>query len=160
MLDDQSELRYYGVTFSDRPVYLNVAAFLPEWDFEGKRLQDFGYIAPYHLICFSAWVAGDRATAVFCWHKSADDVCVPFVESLRRVDEDRLASRLLAMAMEVSENVVFRMDWWESILESDRQSLVRRAYNGFPGSDRSSDSLMDDSLTAITSSIFAEHVGY
>ena len=39
MLSNDQKLRYYAVKFSDAPVYLSSVAFLPEWDFDGRRLQ-------------------------------------------------------------------------------------------------------------------------
>lgn len=160
MLTDQGALRYYGVTFEQAPMYLNSVAFLPEWDFEGRRLQNVGFIADYLPICFSAWAAEDRAAIVFSWHESADQVCLPFIDSARRIPPQRLADRILSMAMEVSDNVVFRHDWWESISEADRQRLVLRAYSGMPDSDRKSDCLADDGLNALASSVRQEHIGY
>jgi len=64
------------------------------------------------------------------------------------------------MALEVSDNVVFRADWWESISEPDRQRLVGRAFSGGPRMDRNSDCLADDGLQALTSVIGKEYVHY
>jgi hypothetical protein len=160
MLSDDSELRYYGIEFSESPVYFNSVSFLPEWDFEGTRLQDLGFISDYKPICFSAWAAGERAVAVFCWHNSASHICIPFIDSLRRSPPERLVNRILSMAFEVSENVVFRSDWWEALAERDRQLIVNRAFSGVGEFERTSDSLKDDGLKAIASKITAEHVGY
>jgi hypothetical protein len=160
MLSHDEPLRYYGITFTDPPVYLNSVTFLPEWDFEGTRLQNLSFIAEYKPICFSAWVAGGRAAAVFCWHESADEICVPFVDSLRRCTKDRLANRVLSMAIEVSDNVVFRGDWWESISEPDRQRLVGRAFNGVGDMDRKPDCLADDGLQALNTAVEKEYVHY
>jgi hypothetical protein len=160
MLSDEKPLRYYAIRFADTPVYLNSVTFLPEWDFEGARLQDLSYIAEYKPICFSAWAAGNRAAAVFCWHEAADDVCAPFVDSLRRCKKDRLANRVLSMAFEVSDNVVFRGDWWESISEPDRQRLAGRAFSGVGDMDRNPDCLADDGLQALTSAVEKEYIHY
>src|ERR1700730_15764365 len=160
MLSDQNLLRYYALKFEDCPVYLNSVTFLPEWDFVGTRLQDLSFIDEYKPICFSAWAAGDCSAAVFSWHASADDVCVPFVNSLRRCKKDRLANRILSMAFEVSDNVVFRRDWWESILERDRQQLVARAFSGVGDVERKSDCLAEDNLQALTSSVAEEYIWY
>ena len=160
MLSDERQLRYYAVKFSDAPVYFNSVAFLPEWDFDGQRLQDLRFIAEFKPISFSAWVANDRAVAVFCWHESADDICAPFVDSLRRSKSDRLADRILSMAFEFSENVVFRRDWWESISEPDRQRIVNRVLSGVGDIDRKRNCLADDGLLALTSAVENEYVHY
>lgn len=160
MLSNDSDLRYYAIEFSEPPVYFNSVSFLPEWDFEGKQLQDLSFIADYRPICFSAWAAGDRAVAVFCWHDSANHICVPFIDSLRRSRSDRLADRILSMAFEVSDNVVFRSDWWEALCERDRQLIVNRAFSGGVEIERRKDCLFDDGLQAIASTVNAEYVGY
>jgi hypothetical protein len=160
MLSDGSALRFYAVAFAGLPVYLCSVAFLPEWDFDGGRIQDLSFITEYHPICFSAWAAGDRTAAIFCWHKSADRVCVPFVNSLRRIAKDNLSNRVLSMAFDVSENVVFRRDWWDSITEGDRQRIVRRSMSGVGHFGREATCLADDGLRALPLPIESEHVGY
>lgn len=160
MLSNDSDLRYYAIEFSEPPVYFNSVSFLPEWDFEGTLLQDLRFIADYKPICFSAWTAGDRAAAIFCWHNSASRICAPFIDSLRRTRSERLADLILSMAFEVSDNVVFRADWWEGLSENDRQLIVNRAFSGVGEIERKPSCLIDDGLQAITNSVIAEHVGY
>ncbi len=159
-LTDNMPLCFYCVEFSEPPVYLNSVAFLPEWDFECNRLQDLNSITEYKPICFSAWAAYNHATAVFCWHESANDICIPFIDSLRRSPAERLANRILSMAFEVSDNVAFQAEWWESISETDRRLIVNRAFSGVGRFDRKRDCMADDGLQAISCAIVNEHVGY
>lgn len=160
LISDDSSLRYYCVEFSEPPVYFNSVAFLPEWDFDGKKLQDLSSIDDFKPICFSAWATKNRAAAVFCWHESASQVCVPFVDSLRSSEPERLANRILSMAFEVSDNVVFRGDWWEALTEIDRQRIVGRAPSGVGEFERKSTCLLDDGLQALTCTSVKEYVGY
>jgi hypothetical protein len=160
MLSNERSLRYYAIKFADPPVYLNSVTFLPEWDFEGGRLQDVSFISAYKSICFSGWAAEDHAAAIFCWHESANDVCAPFVDSLRRFEKERLANRIVSMAFEVSDNVVFRGDWWESISERDRQRLAGRTFSGMGDVDRKPNCLADDGLQALGSAVEKEYVHY
>jgi len=160
MLSDDAQLRYYSLKFDDPPVYLCSVAFLPEWDFEGNRLQDLSFVAEFKPLCFSAWAAGDGAAAVFCWHKTADAIYKPFIDSLRRIPRNRLANRIMSMAFDVSENVVFRSDWWEAITEEDRQRIVSKALSGVGEFNRKADCLSDDGLSAISGILVEEHVKY
>jgi hypothetical protein len=84
LLSDDGDLRYYAIEFAEPPVYFCSVAFLPEWDFQGSRLQDLSFISVFRPMCFSAWAIENRSVVVFCWHKSGDEVCEPFVNSLRR----------------------------------------------------------------------------
>jgi hypothetical protein len=153
-------IRYFGIHFADAPMYLASGAFLPEWDFKGDRLQDLSRIEDFKPICFSAWATGDQSAAVFCWHDSADAVCIPFIDSLRESQANRLANRILAMAFEYSENIVFRSDWWQAIELRDQENLTRRVISGIEDSSRTPRSLLDDGLNALASDLVAIHVGY
>src|SRR5690606_15490743 len=126
-------------------------AFLPEWDFDGNPLQELDEIEHFHPICFSAWAAGSDACVIFCWHATADHICAPFIDSLRRIPENQMANRILAMAFEYSETVIFNEDWWESRKESDRQIIVHHVPSGAgPGPlMRTASSLLDEGLTAL-----------
>jgi len=139
---------------------LNSVAFLPEWDFEGLQLQKLCSLSDYKPICFSAWASHERAAAVFCWHESANHICAPFMDTLRRIPHTHLADRILSMAFEVSDNVVFRSDWWESISEQDRQRIMNRAFSGCVSVERKPDCLCDDGLRALKSKVDAEYIGY
>lgn len=134
--DSKESLRYFAALFAEPAMYFASTAFIPEWDFNGRQLQDLRRIEPFNLICFSAWAAGQQSAIVFCWHESADSVCVPFIESLRQVPSDRLGDRILSMAFEISENIVFREDWWQKMRSEDQERLAARVFSGLPPSPR------------------------
>ena len=146
------ELRYHALLFSHAPVYLASAAFLPEWDFDGTLLQDLNNLREFHGISFSSWAASDKAAAVFCWHQSCDSICLPFINSLHTIEKTMVANRILAMAFEFSENVIFRPSWWESLKQADKDLLSTRVASGGQLLDRESDCLAADGLRAIESS--------
>lgn len=160
LLDDDSDLRYYAVKFSSAPVYFCSAAFMPEWDFAGRRLQYLGSLGEFRPIIFSAWAADDRSAAVFCWHKSADDTCAQFIDSLRASAASRIADRILSMAFEFSDSVVYRSSWWNSLVERERRLMIDRAMHGIENADRPPFCLADDGLAALNSNVEAEFVGY
>ncbi|HEY2626414.1 MAG TPA: hypothetical protein VGI41_06655 [Candidatus Udaeobacter sp.] len=156
----EKSLRYFAIHFSDVPVYFASSAFLPEWDFNGNKLQDLSRLDDFYPICFSVWAKGNESAVVFCWHKSADNVCNPFIDSLRESQAHRLANRILGMAFEYSENIVFRADWWESIPHRDQQYLAKRVMSGVEDSTRTAKSLLDGGLRALGSNVVATHVRY
>jgi hypothetical protein len=155
-------LRYFAIRFDSAPVYFASTAFLPEWDFHGRRLQNLSGLEDYVILTFSAWAAERQAAAVFCWHESADKVCVPFIDSLRSSPSNRLGDRVLSMAFEYSENVVFSRKWWKSVAEVDRQKLANRVASGSGvlGPDRNERSLLDDGLSALTSEVVSTCQSY
>jgi hypothetical protein len=157
---NSTDLRFFAVQFADPPMYVASAMLLPEWDFLGQQLQDLQTLDDFYPVCFSAWAAGGSAAAIFCWHVSADHVCRPFIDSLRKAKPHRLADRILAMAFEYSENVVFRSDWWAAIPEMCRRLLANRVMSGVDDGIRNARSLLDDGLRALRSAVTSKHVGY
>jgi hypothetical protein len=158
--DSRKALRYFAILFAEPPKYFCSTAFVPEWDFDGNVLQDLGQLEPFHPICFSAWAAEQRSAVVFCWHESADPVCIPFIESLRHMPNHRLGDRILSMAFEISENVVFREDWWENMRQEDQNKLAARVFSGLPSDPRTAASLLDDGLEALSNTVVSTYVGY
>jgi hypothetical protein len=157
---DFGQLRFFGLQFSNAPMYMASSMFLPEWDFNGQKLQDLSGLEDYFPICFSAWVANGLSAVVFCWHESADYVCQPFIDSLCDARPRRVANRILSMAFEYSENVVFRSDWWEDLPQRYRRSLTNRVMSGVDDDTRNARSLLDDDLRALKTTVVAKHVGY
>jgi hypothetical protein len=158
--DHHHSLRYFCIHFKDAPVYFASVAFLPEWDFDGVRLQDLGHLEDFYPICFSAWAKGGDSAVIFCWHKSADKFCKPFLDSLRRSKPHRLGNRILGMAFEYAENIVFRSDWWEKIPGRDRRYLAKRVMSGVHDGNRTAKSLLDGGLRSLQSDVLNTFVGY
>jgi hypothetical protein len=148
-----TDLQYYAIHFDDAPNYLSSVAFVPEWDFQGNQIQDLGFLKPFRGIAFSAWATGDNAVAVFCWHKAWDAICRPFINSLRAIEEAQLGNRILAMAFEVSENIVFRRSWWEGLSQRNKELIAKRVPSGLNSQDRERLCLADDGLDAIQSRV-------
>ena len=146
---DLSALRYFAVRFDFAPDYLASTAFLPEWDFEGNQLQNLDEIESFYGLAFSVWAANDDSAAVLCWHESADEICMPFVQSIQRIDESRLSNRLLSVAFEVSDNVIMKPSWWEGLMDNDKRLLADRVSSGMNSNDRREDCLADDRLEAL-----------
>jgi hypothetical protein len=146
-----SRCHYYAVEFDEAPVYMASSAFPPEWDFSGKRVQDLSEIGRTWSLSFSAWAFGGRAVALYAWHDDDDEVCARWARSLECIRDDRLANRILAIAFEQCENVVFRPSWWESLNRKEQRRLMRRVTSGSPHSrrQRSWRDYMDDGLIAI-----------
>lgn len=157
---DFADLRFFGLQFDSAPVYLASCMILPEWDFNGRILQDLSGLDDYFLICFSAWAANGFSAIIFCWHISADHICRPFIESMREARPRRIANRILSMAFEYSENVVFRSDWWQTMPQRYRRLLANRVMSGVDDDTRNTRSLLDDGLRALKGTVAAKHVGY
>jgi hypothetical protein len=141
-----SELRSFTIVFEQAPVYFGSGAFLPEFDFEGGLLQDLGYCGKFVGLSFSVWEAKGQSVVVFCWHKEWDGICVPFIESIRRIDASRLANRILAMAFEVSNNITMKPSWWHGLTDRNKMLIVSRIVSGIR--DRDTNCLKDFGITA------------
>ncbi len=143
------ELKYYAIRFEGAPAYFASVGFLPEWDFDGNELQNLAKTGAFQPITFNAWAAANSAVAVFSWHSSWNPICVKFIDSLRRIAEAKVADRILSMAFDVSENVVFRQSWWESLTNDNQNLIARRACSGLLSDEKDRGCLMDHGLKAL-----------
>jgi hypothetical protein len=143
-----SGLRYWAAEFDAPPeIFASTAAF-PEWDCEGRRIQDLQRLRNLNPVAFSAIAAGPHALAVLCWHESGNAVYLPFIESLHRGPPERLANRIATMAFEMSENVIFRESWWKKLPRSEKNRILLRLPSG-AGRERTSDAFVDDGGNAV-----------
>jgi len=100
-------------------------SFYPEFDFKGRRLQDFSDLQNnLDHICFSVFSSDDRSFMVFTWLEDSDKTCISFISSLLDVSEDRIFSALIQFACAVFENIFFSPQWWESLSDDKRLNLT------------------------------------
>lgn len=145
-------LRYWSVLFDSVPIYFACSTHLPEWDFDGNAIQSALSLNRSQGLAFSSLAAGGQSAAVFCWHESDDTACLPFIRSLARVEHSRLANRIISMAFEIGENVIFRETWWRKLSRRDKDLIMRRVPSGF-AMERTAYSFADHGLNAVQTQV-------
>lgn len=124
---DQFEFTYF-TSSSPCPVQLSGLLY-PDYDFEGKQLQDLGnHETPLDLITFftapidKGWAFG------FGWHTSSSRTCIPFLQSLaqRAATGEKVEDALLRFSLSCCENHAVRISWWNGLNESARNAVIER----------------------------------
>ena len=101
----------------------------PDYDFEGKKLQDLGnWSSPLALVSFFTAPTRDGWAFCFAWHASSGYVCVPFIQSLASSihDGQRIEDALLRFAFACCENHAFRISWWDGLSDLAKQHIVEK----------------------------------
>jgi hypothetical protein len=145
---DFEEVRGYVIRLERPPSVLCSAAMFPEFDFEGRILQEMGDLSkPLELICVSSIAVEENGAVAFTW-LSGQRTSLLLCESLERVPIERISSALIRLMFQFSENIYLTPSWWNSLSKEVQVSLVRRLNTGMVGGeDHSTGCLMEDNMT-------------
>lgn len=128
MYDD---MRYVSFNSTDKLFMVFSNILYPEYDFMGNTIQDLSNTNTdntFDLITFCSAPTENGWSFVFSWHKSSDNSCLPFIQSLkeRLKQGDYLSDLLFKFILLNSENFAFSPTWWES-LSNDIQKEISQA---------------------------------
>lgn len=143
-----SEVRAHVIEFADILPIACSGAFLPEKDFEGRRLQNLSELEKVlDILCFSIFVSENRSYAVFTWVQGSDASCSQFISSLKTVANERLFPVLVQFSCVTFENVFFSPVWWEQ-LDTSKQAIITEllASDANPFVLSESDALLDKGM--------------
>lgn len=141
---DFSEIHALAYFFDRTPAMLASSPLTPEFDFEGRLLQDLNdQTITADVLTFSMIGDGDGGgAAVFSWIGEPPAV-LSFISSLERISTEALPHRLVQFTLECFENAFWSPTWWDSLDESTRTSLTDRMNAQLDGA-RPSTHLKDD----------------
>jgi hypothetical protein len=128
LLSGQDYARVCGlvVRFKTMPSIMTVGGFSPEFDYDGRLIQRLGRAdSTYEQVGLSILAAASRAAVVFTWLADAN-VCDRFVRSFISKDQNLLTTLAIQTAFEHLENTCMKKNWWDSLLEIERQMLLER----------------------------------
>lgn len=120
---DYSGFNAYMMAFDSVLPFIGAGAFMPEFDFEGNKLQHLGTTTGLEHLAVNVTVLGGVTVAVFGWWLDTSKVIDRFVESFAKLPEGQKASALTTCLFEHLENVYYRQSWWEGLTDSERVSL-------------------------------------
>ncbi|WP_449124086.1 SEC-C domain-containing protein [Pseudomonas viridiflava] len=125
--DDYSSVRSYIIEIDGPPPVMCSGSFAPEYDFDGAQLQDMVDITlTPHMLSVTSFFGGESGQIVFTWLPEDDPVCIPVIESMERIGDNDLSSRIVAFLFETFENVHISPDWWDAIGQKAQTALVNR----------------------------------
>ena len=101
----------------------------PDFDFLGRHLQNLSdWSSPLAMITFFTAPTDEGWAFGFGWHKSSSQSCIPFIQSLRAcvAGGAKFHDVLLRFSFSTCENHAFRISWWDTVAESDKQAVIAR----------------------------------
>jgi hypothetical protein len=115
---------------SQTPCPIQLSGLLyPDYDFSGHTLQNLGdWSAPLDLITFFTAPTADGWAFAFCWHRSSNRTCIPFIKSLasRVADGEKIEDVLLCFSFSCCENHAFRISWWDQLSIDAKRDVLER----------------------------------
>ena len=125
------DMRYVSFSSKDKLFMAFSNILYPEYDFMGNTIQDLSNTNTentFDLITFCSAPTENGWAFIFSWHKSSDNSCLPFIQSLkeRLKQGDFLSDLLFKFILLNSENFALSPSWWES-LSNDIQKEISQA---------------------------------
>lgn len=150
---DYSDVHGLIVKFDRPPCVLATSPITPEYDFDGRQLQDLLDVGrPMEVLTYSIVGTNDGAgAAVFAW-VGQSDVAEQWCAALQRIPTDVLADRLVQFTFEYFENIFWSPDWWDSLSGQVQATLIDRL-NAQVLTIRGPDCLRDDGSRSATWSV-------
>ncbi|MCF6309066.1 MAG: hypothetical protein L3J19_01110 [Sulfurimonas sp.] len=162
------DMRYVSFNSTDKFFMAFSNILYPDYDFNGNLLQDLSNTAkPFDLITFCSAPTEEGWSFIFSWHKSSDNSCLTFIQSLklRMQQGSDLGDLLFKFILLNSENFAFSPVWWESLSEDNQKEIsqsitnmmqptmaIRKHYlmNGLKGTSNWSFETIFDNLTTVS----------
>lgn len=124
---DQFEFVYFT---SSSPCNAQFSGLLyPDFDFEGRPLQDLGeWTHPLSLITFFTAPIVEGWAFGFAWHSSSNQICIPFIQSLANkvANGEKPEDAILRFSLSCCENHAIRISWWDSLGDANKQAALER----------------------------------
>jgi hypothetical protein len=120
-------VRAYIIELSRVPPVMCSGGFYPIQDFEGHEIQDLGDLNRLpHLIAVTSFHGGYNGVIVLAWLEEDDPSCLPFVESLHRIEDNALTDAVLRLLFANFENIHIEPQWWEEQSNAGREALMKK----------------------------------
>ncbi len=117
---------------SSKPCNIQLSGQIyPDFDFEGRFLQDLGELdVPLDLITFFTAPIPNGWAFCFAWHVSSNPTCLPFIQSLasKVAEGERLEDAVLRFSLSCCENHAIRISWWNSLNETAKGEAIKRMH--------------------------------
>jgi len=141
---DFTKMNFYVLETLSAPEVSSSINFIPEYDFQGKSLQDLSKIdQPVESIKFSIFSTEKGGAIIFCWLSEFNGTCRLFLESLEEIPDKNKPDAVIRCAFEYGENTFFSIKWWESLNEDAQSKLLRRLLSGIENDYRNPKCLVD-----------------
>ncbi len=137
-------LNFYGLKTKTTPEVVASFSFIPEYDFQGKFLQDLGEMGkPIESMTLSIFPTEEGGAIIFTWIAQFNGACENFLESLENIPDNKKPDAVVRCAFEFGENTFFSPIWWKNLKEDIQSKLLMRLLSGIATIDRNQNCLSD-----------------
>ena len=143
---DFDRMSAYLVFTHRRPDFAVIGGVFPEFDFEGRSLQNFATPWRLDLLTYSTVPFQGSGAVAFVWDSARCSSCVQFVRSLAMISDAHLPDVLVRLAFEHFENTFADPRWWEGLSSSERDQFQLRISTAASPQNRQSNCLTNDGL--------------
>ena len=141
---DFSNTRGYVILFEETPTVMCSCSILLQYDLLGKKIQNLLSPKMAQGLAVNVFATDEGGAVVFTWLPDSDEVATLFIDSLHRVEANRLTSVLINLLFTSSENVYFNPSWWNLLSIEQQESIKERTRHGTPGYPRIADNFIDN----------------
>ena len=128
------DMRCVSFNSTDESIMAFSNILYPNYDFMGNIIQDLSNTNTentFELITFCSVPIEKGWSFIFSWHKSSDNSCLAFIQSLKEMmkQEYSLGDLLFKFILLNSENFAFSPTWWESLSEDNQKEISQAISN-------------------------------
>jgi hypothetical protein len=135
------------LVFADRILDFAVSGGVhPEFDFEGRILQDLATPERLEFLTYSALPFRNGGVIAFVWDSTRGGSCLRLMQTLDRLAEADIADALVRLTFEHFENTYADPRWWEGMSAFGRNHLLQRFATAASNQNRKPNCLADDGL--------------
>jgi hypothetical protein len=151
LADDLSSFRMFGVMFDRVLPFVAAGAFMPEYDFQGTKLQALGLNKASSHVALNVTPFDGKTCVVMGWTEDSGGVASKLVDSFKSVPDDAKANALLVLSLEHLENFYCTPSWWEALSSETSAVLHAKIAGGMPM--RFPDALVEPDLSAVVATV-------
>jgi len=119
------DIRYVAFVFNEKPTAVFSGLIYPDYDFQGRKIQDLGKHPSLSLMTFCSAPTNEGWAFIFSWHKSSDSACSAFMYSLQEVMRagKQLEDYLFHLMILNCENHALSPSWWDGLSQPKAKVL-------------------------------------
>ena len=137
------------------PEILTTGVWTPEYDFEGRVLQDLAVAERAEQVFTSSVMTDSGGAFALSWIRG-QVAPAQLARSLAALTDEEIPDALVRFLFETDENLCIAPDWWDSREKVTQTALVRR-FNASFKAPRPSDCLLDDGIRAVEWGVNRRH---
>lgn len=151
----RDDFHFVAVRFDQVLPVVACGAFHPQFDFQGKPLQQLGRDGVENLehITLTVTTFEAQTVLVFGWIGSKDGPAKKLAESYVALNNTRKSDALVRLVFIHTDNLFLRPSWWKTLPETDRRILNELMRSGTTTHMRTGNEMTDDATSFLSAEV-------